>query len=52
MEKLEIATAGFVSNFQNAISIELATPPPPIPATVQSAIMIPKVKRPATSIDS
>ena len=49
MEKLEIATAGLVSNFQKAMSIEMAIPPPPMPATVQSAMMKPKTKRPTIS---
>ena len=52
IEKLEMATAGFVSNLKKAISMELAIPPPPIPATVHMAMMKPKTKRPAHSSDS
>ena len=49
MEKLEMATAGFVSNLKKASSMELAMPPPPIPATVQRAMIKPKTKMPTHS---
>ena len=50
--KLEIATAGLVVNLKKAIIRETAIPPPPIPATVQRAIMNAKVNKPATSLSS
>lgn len=50
--KLDIATAGLVVNLKKAIIRDTAIPPPPMPATVQRAIMNAKVNRPATSLSS
>ena len=50
--KLEIATAGLVVNLKKAIIRDTAIPPPPMPATVQRAIMNAKVNKPATSFSS
>lgn len=50
--KLEIATAGLVVNLKKAIIRDTAIPPPPMPATVQRAIMNAKVNKPATSLSS
>ena len=52
IEKLEMATAGFVSNLKKAMSIEIAMPPPPIPATVQRAMIKPKTNKPTISSGS
>ena len=52
IEKLEMATAGFVSNLKKAMSIEIAIPPPPMPATVHRAMMKPKTKMPTISSGS
>ena len=49
MEKLDKATAGFVVNLKNAIIRETAIPPPPMPATTQSAITNENVKSPPIS---
>ena len=49
MEKLDRATAGFVVKWKNAIISETAIPPPPIPATTQSAITSENVTSPAIS---
>ena len=50
--KLEIATAGLVVNLKKAIMRDTAIPPPPMPATVQRAIMNAKVNKPAISLSS
>ena len=50
--KLEIATAGLVVKWKKAIIRDTAIPPPPIPATVQRAIMKAKVASPANSFSS
>ena len=50
--KLEIATAGLVVNLKKAMISDIAIPPPPIPATVQSAMTNAKVSRPAISLSS
>lgn len=52
MLRLEIATAGFVVKLKKAMMRDMAIPPPPIPATVQSPIMKAKVKTPSISIAS
>jgi len=49
MEKVEIGMACFVVKKNMAIRIEVATPPPPIPATVHRAIIMLKVVIPAIS---
>ena len=49
MEKLERATACFVSNLKNAMISDTAIPPPPMPATTQSAMTRENVTRPPIS---
>jgi hypothetical protein len=48
--KLEIATAGLVVKLKKAMMSEMAMPPPPTPATVQSPIMKANTKTPMISI--
>ena len=50
--KLDMATAGLVVNLKKAIMRDTAIPPPPMPATVQRAMMNAKVARPASSLNS
>lgn len=50
IEKLEIAIAGLVVKWNMAMTTGIATPPPPIPATLLSAMikaktMIPPISR-------
>lgn len=52
MLKLEIATAGLVVKLKKAMMSDMAIPPPPMPATVQSPIMKAKVNTPISSIFS
>ena len=49
MLKLEIATACFVVKLKNAIISDMAIPPPPMPATVHSAITKANEKTPIVS---
>ena len=49
MEKLEIAIAGLVVKPNIAMRMEIATPPPPTPATFDRAMMMEKTKMPAIS---
>ena len=49
MEKLDKATAGFVVKWKNAMINETAIPPPPMPATTQSAMTSENVKSPPIS---
>lgn len=50
MEKLEIAIAGFVDKLKKYIASGIATPPPPIPATLLRHIMSENTKVPTHSL--
>ena len=49
MEKLDTAIAGFVVNLNVAMIIGIATPPPPIPAMLLSAMTMENMMMPPIS---
>jgi len=52
IEKLEIATAGFILRLKKVIARGIATPPPPIPPTFASNMKAAKTKVPTHSLGS
>jgi len=52
IEKLDIATAGFMERLKKVIASGMATPPPPIPPTLASIIKDAKTNVPTHSLGS
>jgi len=52
IEKLEMATAGFILRLKKVIARGIATPPPPIPPTFASNMNAAKTKVPTHSFGS